>query len=140
MKYLFECPACNSDVEVFRSIVEGPPTEVQCTGCGGQARRVWTVPEVHKPGAFIPFTHLGTNLAQEVGRTPAQQERMYARVIERNKLIAREKKRSRGRRAEGKTELAAEIPREMYIARQQQFGKNYWQEEGRRALRRDGLV
>lgn len=141
MQYPFRCLSCGKEQTVERSIVEGPPGGVPCDGCqGGWATRVWTVPEVHVPGKPIDCTHLGANLGERVGRTPAQQERIYGNVVNSLQKLNREKRRSLSRRAEGKTEIKAEIPRELYVARQRQFGKDYWKAEGDRALRRDGLV
>ena len=141
MRYLCQCSSCGQRIGVTRSIVDGPPEYVPCDGpgCGGEAARVWTSPEVHTPGAFIPFTHLGPNLAEKAGRTPEQQERIYSKIIESGRKVRAEKKRSLGKRAEGRFE-SHEIPRELWVARERQFGKNYWREEGMKALKRDGLV
>ena len=138
MRYLFQCQLCGLETDVVRSIVDGPPDSVPCE-CNGTAKRVWTSPEVHTPGAFIPFTHLGPNLAEKAGRTPEQQERIYSKIIESGRKVRAEKKRSLSKRAEGRFE-SHEIPRELWVARERQFGKNYWREEGMKALKRDGLV
>lgn len=139
MRYHFQCETCGHGTEVVRSIVDGPPESVPCAGCGGEQTRVWTSPEVHTPNQFIDFTHPGQNIAQAAGRTPQQQERLYGKIIDSYKKVRAAKRRSLSRQPEGKIDVT-DIPREMYQARMNQFGKNYWKEEGAKALKRDGLI
>jgi hypothetical protein len=75
-------------------------------------------------------------------RTPAQQERFYAKYLKGWHTQARRKKRDKGlsRTRDDDWTLNAKVPREAYEARRRQFGKQYWQEEGKRALKRDGWL
>lgn len=143
MRYVFECPGCGEHAEVVRSIKDGPPASVRCTSCDVEAQRVWQPPELVFRDNPLPYANglCGRNIAEGV-RTPAEQERLYGRVLNRWHRAARRKKRERGlsRIPDDDWSLRAKVPREAYEARRRQFGKDYWQQEGDRALKRDGWL
>lgn len=66
------------------------------------------------------------------------QEQRYGEII--NDARKRTHEVARGAHAKSDFRLAAKIPRELFLARQRQYGKDYWQNEGTAALRRDNLL
>lgn len=141
MRYPFECSECGVEFVVVGSITVGPPTNPPCPECSGTGARVWTSPEVVDRDKPFDWTRRGLNIAEGV-RTPAQQERHYQKVFAEEKATALRAKRERGLSRKGSDTMrhAFSIPREAYQARQLQFGKHYWQNEGKRALKRDGFL
>lgn len=91
-------------------------------------------------GKPIPFTKPAVNIARRY-RTPQQQEKFYSRYIGKWKESMTKLKRQRGlsRSGEQNMRLVGKVPRELWVARTRQFGKQYWFDEGRKALKRDGL-
>ena len=47
----YKCPNCDSEKEISFSIIEGPPKEVFCDGCGQVMSRDWKV-AIHIPEDF----------------------------------------------------------------------------------------
>lgn len=141
-RYDFECEHCDGVFEVCRSGNEaGDPA--YCPVCGREAQRIFSLPEVCVSGKEIEFTSPSLPLAEarRAGRKAKDQERAYNRLLEENRKRARQKRREDRTRLSRDSDMhmAAQIPRELYTARQRQFGKFYWQEEGKKALKRDGL-
>ncbi len=143
MRYPFQCEVCGEAWVLEASIKVGAPAHAPCphTTCNGAGVRVWTVPEVVNLDKPFEYTKRGLNIAEGV-RTPAQQERAYAKQIGAERTNALRAKRERGlsRVKEGDLRHVSAVPREAYQARQLQFGKHYWQNEGKRALKRDGWL
>lgn len=142
MRYPFECDACGQRFYVEASITIGAPAGPPCTSstCNGMGVRVWTAPEFFDRNKPFEYTKRGINLADGV-RSPAAQEKQYQKQIGEERANALRAKRERGlSKQPQRLEHAASIPREAFQARQLQFGKDYWRNEGKAALKRDGWL
>lgn len=139
-RYDFECKSCGLVEEHLFSMSAKPDT-VSCP-CGGEAVSIITelAPAFVKGVAWeIPY-HLRTNpIGWEKGNTDAEaQERRYAKLQQ--ETSSRCAELARGAHKKNDFRIAAKIPRELFLARQRQCGKDYWQNEGDAALKRDGLM
>lgn len=136
-RYDFQCPACGTVQEHTFRMAEKPP-QVPCA-CGEQAETVFSADiEVFVHGKPIRFTKPVAVPGWTRGADPDAAEREYARQVREAKKQARAQKRSLSRKPG--IELKAKIPEALLHARMQQFGRNYWCEEGKKALRRDDLL
>lgn len=137
-RYDFECEQCGTVSEHTFRMADKPET-VACA-CGGSCRTLFCADiEVFVPGKPIPFTKPCAPPGWERGMTAERAERLYAQQVQATKKAARAQRRSLSRK-KGGMRLKARIPEALLKARMNQFGKNYWIEEGTRALRRDDLV
>jgi len=144
--YEYACPDCEAITVDMRPMVKrNDPHE--CEYCGKKIERVLSLPgacyDPDKPFDFEPRA-MGVNIARG-NRTPAQQEKHYGKIIDRTRKLVKKKTRDEKTKAgmldrEDRMHMKARIPRELFIARTRQFGKNYWVDEGHRALKKDGLL
>lgn len=140
-RYDFQCQGCGDIAEHLFSMSQKPDT-LACRVCGGEAVSVITEladPIVKNVAWTIPHDKRAMPVGWQHGNTDHEaQERRYAR--EQNDLQRRshELKRTGGHREDMR--LAGKVPRELFLARQKQFGKDYWQNEGKAALKREGLL
>lgn len=148
---LYRCRSCPAEFEA----VGTTPTDVDCPECGKQATW-WKVMY-----NFVSDSDAGEGLqvlvkdrawdfdskhgcvsigVEKAGRTPAQQEAIYKNVIAEHQRRAHERDSSLGRKDDNTFRKIGSIPRELFEMRRRQTGNpNYWQEEGARALVREGL-
>lgn len=145
----YECLSCGERYELALSDTEIAP-DVECA-CGasvswsrisiGEERgnvsgqvlvrdKQWDIPPEFRPP---PCRWEKGNVDHEA------QERRYADIQTTAAKAVDARRRDMSRRDSGKQDLVARIPRELFLARQRQYGKDYWLNEGDRALRRDGL-
>ena len=117
----------------------------KCEHCGKKIKRVLSMPaacyDPLKPLDFDP-KKMGVNVSKGA-RTPAQQEREYGKIIEQSRKDVKQKTRDekfKGGDDPYRMHMQARIPRELFSARTRQFGKDYWIDEGKKALKRDGLL
>lgn len=142
MGSVFYCKSCKSIQDYY-----GESDCLKCQKVNEESRdegaksTEFSCPQIMVKGAPLAINKPGVNMARGV-RTSAQQERMYAKMMEKTKKQVQHKKREMrtSTKDEADTTLKARIPRELYIARTREFGKNYWQDEGETALKRDGLL
>jgi len=91
-------------------------------------------------GVVPEFKRVGANLA-EGHRSSSQQEALYSKIIATKRKIAAEGYRSGEYYKDGATRMDGSVPREIVMARQLQFGKQYWfdGEPLKDKLKREGL-
>ena len=135
MIYPDECEPCNLRWSIEKSMDHATAIEL-CPECGIDLTRIFTAPSVLVLGDPLPMK-IGGNNVSKGRRTNQQQERVYANVM--NETRKRARARRGERHGDGSVRMAAQIPRELYMARTRQYGKNYWVDEGKKALKRDGL-
>lgn len=138
--YEYACSSCREIRDVFKPMSQYDREE-SCEECGERMeRRICTVPQFAMLDNPLPIglKHHGTNVGEKV-RSPAEQEKLYGKIIEKTRRQARKKARSSSRKKDNDMNMVAKIPRELWSAREQQYGKGYWEKEGDRALKRDGL-
>lgn len=135
MIYPYECDPCDLYFEISKPMDDALNDEA-CPDCGVRLERVFTAPSILVLGDPLPMKIGGHNISKG-RRTDRQQERVYANVMNETRKLARARRGER--HGDGSVRMAAQIPRELYMARTQQYGKNYWVDEGKKALKRDGL-
>jgi hypothetical protein len=80
----------------------------------------------------------GVNIARSC-RTADQQEAVYAKKFEQERVLA--KARDRSASSKGPMRKVGQIPREAWIARTRQHGKEYWTNDDPKELaKRDGFL
>lgn len=139
-RYDYECQSCGSVAEHLFTM-SGKPETVACE-CGGVSVSIITetAPPLVK-GACWEIPHelrtlpVGWNRGNKDGRA---QEQRYNKLQQETRKRAEEVSRSAHRKDD--IRLAAKIPRELFKARQRQNGQNYWTDEGKAALKREGLL
>ncbi len=135
MIYPYECEPCKLRWSIEKSMDHATAIEL-CPECGIDLTRIFTPPSVLVLGDPLPMKIGGNNISKG-RRTNQQQERVYANVMNETRKLARGRRGER--HGDGSVRMAAQIPRELYMARTRQYGKNYWVDEGKKALKRDGL-
>ena len=142
--YEFTCDECDLLVAFEISIKVGPPEKVDCPECPREMRRVRSGVQVCVPGKreeYDPAKNgMGINLGERLGRSPEQQIRNYQKVMKEEAEVNREVRRRGLDRKDGIRKIGC-IPREAWIARTRQHGKNYWQHDDvRKLVKRDGFL
>lgn len=86
------------------------------------------------------FKAIGVNQAEGV-RSPEAQERLYSKIVQEKRKLAEQARREGNHRGDDGIARVGTIPRELFMARQRQFGKDYWHdgEPIERKLKREGL-
>lgn len=135
MIYPYECDRCDLAFQIEKSMAEATELEL-CPDCGVELTRIFVAPSVLILGDPLPMGKRGVNLAQGT-RSAVSQEKLYGRLMAKNKQRARARKLNK--HGDGSVRMAGQIPRELYMARTQQYGKHYWTDGGKKALKRDGL-
>lgn len=149
--YIYECRGC-SEVAVHTMEADGfGPDAIDCT-CGESVpwtRVTWGEDQADAGSGIqiivqgkcwdIPHDKRTMPVGWQHGNTDHEaQERRYAKNQQALAKRAHELKRSGGHREDMR--LAGQVPRELFLARQRQYGRDYWQNEGKAALRREGLL
>jgi len=140
---IFRCDSCGETAKVpARASVEDPS---DCPFCPAEAafRHAGYAP----PSSYIKDrqfdfdqSKVGINLARGK-RTPQQQEAVYAREQAELRKAVRAQRGAKARRPSGDMRLIGAVPREMFMARRNQFGSEYWtQNDARKTLKREGLL
>lgn len=141
MRYDFQCDSCGHAEEYVCPMGE-VPAELDCP-CGGTATQRFNANvQVLVKGRQFDFDkkHMTFPLNWENGNTDAAaQERAYTKRIERSRVLAQRVERLPSRRKPG-VRMIGEIPLELHVARRNQYGPEYWTENPREALARDGLL
>lgn len=141
--YGYYCEDCDQQFTRFSSL-SNYQSERSCPKCGarsGRNCRDFASVGILNTTDALPIKSPGMNLAHKAGRSPAQQERLYKKLIGRLRDAHRRAKRERGtsRRSDNDIRANGSIPRELWHSRTKDYGKNYWYDEGKKALKRDGL-
>ncbi len=124
------------------------PLEDYSCECGGDFKVVGyqTNLQVCVTGKIDDFVHDPTDprstipsLGRHVGRGADAQEKLYKKIIDGYRLRAKRKARDMGRKSDSDFRMLGSVPRELAMARMNQYGKDYWSKGGKDALKRDGL-
>lgn len=116
----------------------------ECPHCGGALKLIGYRPPVSavtdNPLDVDP-SRMVTSIGKSV-RSAQEQEKLYGRIIEDGKR--RYKKMMAGNTRDDGCRMVARIPRELFMQKMRQHGKDYWHQGGdrraqERALRREGL-
>lgn len=91
-------------------------------------------------GKEYDFSRVAANQA-DGKRSPEAQERLYSKIIQEKRKMAEIARREGNHRGPDGMERVGSIPRELFMARQLQWGKDYWHdgEPIEAKLKREGL-
>ncbi len=134
------CEICDLEKEV-KGVFEGKPL---CGDCNSTLKFKFGFSEVSVPGKQEDYDPrkggMGINIAERLGRSPAKQEEIYRKILKRDAERYRQAERSGDNRNNPMKKIAT-IPREAWIARTRQHGKDYWQSDDPKKLaKRDGFL
>ena len=147
-EYPYRCP-CGSKTIITRSMSEGPPKMVHCSICSHSMDRVYGGFHFHVTGKQENYAPqgghkdaIGINIAERLGRTPQQQTQEYQKAFRYEQTTARRTARETSKeRKNMQFRKVGSIPREAWIARTRQHGKEYWNSDDPQKLaKRDGFL
>lgn len=138
-RYDYQCEDCG-DVREHFFLMSEKPAEIECE-CGGVCSSIISgFVEVMVTGSTRPFKLDATCMpvGWEKGNVDnVAQEREYQRVIGNHKKLAR---RHDKQAIKGGIRHIGSVPRELHRMRQNQYGKDYWQQDTKKRLAEDDLL
>lgn len=138
-EYDFRCAACDRLIVLRQPITAALSEQIPCE-CGGIAERQYSGDVmVLVPGAPIDFAKPAAVPGWERGMTKERAEREYSKLVRGNRTRTVQQRRSKSRHKPD-VRLVGQVPEALFQARMNQFGKDYWTSEGKKALRRDDLL
>lgn len=140
---IFRCDACGETAKFSARASVSDPSDCPFCERAESFRHCGYAP----PSSFIKDqcfevdpANRGINLARGV-RTPEQQEQVYAKQQDRLRKRVRATRGAKANRPSGDMRLIGAVPRELFMARRNQFGSEYWTEnDARKTLKRENLL
>jgi len=138
-RYDYECQSCGDVREHVFRMAEKPDT-LPCE-CGGVSASLIAdgIQVIFKDNQLpIHLDKFDVPIGWERGNTdPEVQEARYAKKIREERKRVREYDKTARK---NNLRLIASVPRELHRKRQRQFGKDYWQDDTKKKLKRDGML